>query len=1792
MCGDTCNAGCGSMASSGALERAGFKGITKTLVTDAEKRVVLSGIRSQLAKGVKPNTIVKNITSRATNAVESYIRGGLPEGFTEAGQGAQEIALQSVFNNLALEEGQEGFDVPEIDQIGKILLEQFIVGKFSGGIGPAAVSAFSSPNVKYEKIASDVIKGTRSVAQTIETTKSLIATGKITSEQGIAFLENLKIAEAAKASLPNYVTNKEQRKRAISLIMERNAINKSMEGADPDLQDGYKSRLEEIKSELKSIADKKWVAPVSPVITSSVAGFETAMDALTTDNDQQKSARIFNATVQSQNNGLMTKVVGAMNAGRTVSGVLLDKMAERLQAFADRLDASTEKTPELQKAIATARDLAQKMTNYNAKVESETNGTIPGLNMPNVMARIEAGVEAGDIDFMENTPEEIAMAFSDIMDGKDVSDEDAKTVADFLYDRYSKLRELKQTLNDKLNKATSESQIKKYKNAIFGIDEVLKVLDGDIETAVSYQKEKAFQLSVKSTQQGTTTTAAEPTTQAAPAQATELANEYDPANAQELTDQYNQNNEFTLREEVIKALNSVAKLLAKIAPNVKIYAHTGPIDFRDALLAEGVRDADTRTMDAGAAVYNSDGKIASIHINLYVVNTKPDSFTGVYHEAVHVIFDTLFGENPGLVADMAKAIKKVIPSSISEELTNFLVRYETDPEETKTDEFVTELTAILAKYETQLDKTTKSKIIEVINRFIEMAADVFGIKLDKYLLQNEGELIDFINSAAVAVRSGLSSDIAKKQTEKIQRKYAVQEQAAGEVPIRAKSKASRGVAQGEPQAGPQGVTEEGKAKAQEKKNYISGSELFKINAAPYYRTKVNKFSEALSLHKSRAYIRFKEDFSKITEDLNLEIVSAIDSIGGWAGTSEVSTVFFVKGTWDDAVTAAALMGITAPEVQDSTIAAQIVEDGSDLHNVDRFEIKVNNPELAFKALREVSFEQDGYTIVDDTIWLLDFSKGSDPEFFAKFDQLEKTIKSYGAEIISTDRKPVRSELIDDEGEYGSKREEVISEFERSSVQQGRKRGYISDNLEAIKERLNAFKRWKGIDYSPEKARLEELRRKEIELASQFKSLSKKESEELSRLTAKLADVYASVIASDKARYEEAKTEIEQIAEEVRVLVNKSFVSEFPVKRAQRGGEKVARWYFGDVTALGDGARTNIIVNTESDAEFLYEAILKTYPDDSVRSERESTVLGYPKRLVEIRTSNGKRAEIQVMTPEGYLAKDGLKYFREDLKADAKRYFDNVRKNLGWNIPDGIGHYFYEIHRDPNVPSKIRKMAEPLSTAYYNAMLNSDTSTLTDQEFRDSVSEFKNLVDNADKSRWDKSNSGKSPAELDQYLGEQGAEPAVKVKASRGQAEGMGYNPNQAADKGSGNDRKLQQDIYDAAMAIYDKVRGMDLLDVAAYVFDEVEKKTGVSLNPVQTAELIKDLNAENRPEYAKDQSGKYRRVGTRSRKGSVMNRVITAISQLDTDRRVNKSIIKGLISALKGGPQYTVEKQADAEAIRDTIFDVFGGVANLEAAKQIYDIAQTTLGGLRSSMFARLANDAYNKARDAKSQEERAAFREIGQRAMLQLAEEATNAGRFNAMIYRIQQLNPEFIVQLELQKIREQTTSQMSNPGKKKRRVQKVATAINQSQQQAAQQATQSSSVQSAISGATGSSPTITSQPTQKSPGQKNAQKQAPAPTAPLSKIQAADKNIKDLKKKLSDIFKGPKTKAARSLPAGIDAEILDIISELARNYIIKGYTDKTALLAKVAADVAAAGGSIGIAYYNQMWVDVSVEA
>jgi hypothetical protein len=280
--------------------------------------------------------------------------------------------------------------------------------------------------------------------------------------------------------------------------------------------------------------------------------------------------------------------------------------------------------------------------------------------------------------------------------------------------------------------------------------------------------------------------------------------------------------------------------------------------------------------------------------------------------------------------------------------------------------------------------------------------------------------------------------------------------------------------------------------------------------------------------------------------------------------------------------------------------------------------------------------------------------------------------------------------------------------------------------------------------------LADLRQKEIELQKKGKKLSPEDQTRFNDLNKKVQPVVQRTFEANKKLYEDAKAEVEGIAKDAIAKVDAS-ISPFPIKRPERASVKAIRWYNAFTEKLGDAARVNIVVDTDANADKVFKIIDKKYPGNAeVRRITETTELGYPKRLIEIRTSNGTIAEIQVITNEAYLAKDGLQGFTGDekQKATAKQKLDAVRARLGWNIPDGLGHYFYEIQRDTNVDENLRDEAARLSDLYYDAFTNPKSKLA--ESFMKDVEAFKKNVDAADKSGWDVGNNGKAPQSLIDY----------------------------------------------------------------------------------------------------------------------------------------------------------------------------------------------------------------------------------------------------------------------------------------------------------------------------------------------------------------------------------------------------------------------------------------------------------
>jgi hypothetical protein len=400
---------------------------------------------------------------------------------------------------------------------------------------------------------------------------------------------------------------------------------------------------------------------------------------------------------------------------------------------------------------------------------------------------------------------------------------------------------------------------------------------------------------------------------------------------------------------------------------------------------------------------------------------------------------------------------------------------------------------------------------------------------------------------------------------------------------------------------------------------------------------------------------------------------------------------------------------------------------------------------------------------------------------------------------------------------------------KKSSYQGAKNEGTSDQTREF-DRSDILKSFKESTTKVEELAVElaDLRQKEIDLQKEGKKLSPEEQTRFNELNKIVQPAVQRTFETNKKLYEDAKVEVESIAQDAIAEVDAS-ISPFPIKRPERASVKAIRWYNAFTEKLGDGARVNIVVDTEANADKVFKTIDEKYPGDKeLRRITETTELGYPKRLIEIRTSNGTIAEVQVITNEAYLAKDGLKGFTGDekQKATAKQKLDAVRARLGWSIPDGLGHYFYEIQRDTNVDEALRDEAARLSDLYYDAFTN-PKSKLTESFMKD-VEAFKKNVDAADKSQWDAGNSGKAPQSLIDY------KPTKTAIAAETVVEEEAFEPITASDV------KTPAFTRDNALFYEEDERETDSGRMSTYLSSVTVEATNPDEEPLGTITKITD----------------------------------------------------------------------------------------------------------------------------------------------------------------------------------------------------------------------------------------------------------------------------------------------------------------------------------------------------------------
>lgn len=229
---------------------------------------------------------------------------------------------------------------------------------------------------------------------------------------------------------------------------------------------------------------------------------------------------------------------------------------------------------------------------------------------------------------------------------------------------------------------------------------------------------------------------------------------------------------------------------------------------------------------------------------------------------------------------------------------------------------------------------------------------------------------------------------------------------------------------------------------QRKKNIQEGKVDFRtkergatVNVAPFFDTSVESTTEAGNLRTSNEYEQYKQSLIDLGKDLGLE-VEIEEAIGGYvndAGTKirEISTVVNLKdATLEQASEFAAIAAALAPEVQESSIAAEYTTDGAINHNGDEITIKVSDTEGTFQALQEAGIDEFTLSETNNSLTLLDIFDFSDPQKDAKLEKLLDILDDKNITYEVSDKRAINSRYIGKES-----RQQILSDGRQGSLQQ-------------------------------------------------------------------------------------------------------------------------------------------------------------------------------------------------------------------------------------------------------------------------------------------------------------------------------------------------------------------------------------------------------------------------------------------------------------------------------------------------------------------------------------------------------------------------------------------------------------------------------------------------------------------------------------------------------------------------------------------------------------------------------------
>ena len=324
-------------------------------------------------------------------------------------------------------------------------------------------------------------------------------------------------------------------------------------------------------------------------------------------------------------------------------------------------------------------------------------------------------------------------------------------------------------------------------------------------------------------------------------------------------------------------------------------------------------------------------------------------------------------------------------------------------------------------------KANKIRIAEINKRLDEITREAQEKAKDK-----SPEVSTFTEQQAIdALQSeGVENPTAQQIKEKLN---ALQESSAAQVDVQESTPDSQAVGTRDTQGV---VTEESQTQDQTPIETQTQEEIA-VNVAPFFEASIESTDQAQGLRQSPQFKQYKQNLLDIGKELGVE-TDIDEAVGGYVnegGTKirEVSNVVKLKNaTLDQASEFASMVAALAPEVQESSIASQVVEENSPTHNADQVTISVSDPQLTFEALQEVGIDE--YTLDTDKnlLTLLDVHEFRNEQWYKQRADLLNKLDEKNVKHNLVSQEAIESRYITRDS-----RKQILSNARQRLIQQGK-----------------------------------------------------------------------------------------------------------------------------------------------------------------------------------------------------------------------------------------------------------------------------------------------------------------------------------------------------------------------------------------------------------------------------------------------------------------------------------------------------------------------------------------------------------------------------------------------------------------------------------------------------------------------------------------------------------------------------------------------------------------------------------